>query len=176
MLEIDVIVGESFNDETSEFLYDTKHLVLEHSLISISKWESKWKKPFISSQDKTREELIDYVKCMSLSPMQDWVYDCIDQKTMNDILNYMNDTMTATSFPNQKSGAGNGEAITSELIYFWMTSYNIPFECQKWHLNRLMTLIRVCGIKNQPNKKMSKSETLAQHKSLNAARRSAHKH
>ena len=169
-----IIPGSEYYDEVNEkfiTLKETK-LVLEHSLVSISKWESKWKKPFIQGE-RTIEELKDYIRCMTLTQNVDpEVYKFIPVDILNDVVAYMNDPMTATWFndhatPQKK----NGEVITSELVYYWMTAMNIPMECQKWHFNRLMTLIRIAGEKNQPPKKMSKGDILRQNKSLNAMRR-----
>lgn len=149
-------------------------LVLEHSLVSISKWESKWKKEFISNKPKTHEESIDYIKCMTITQnvnddvykyLPDWVYKKVDE--------YIGDPMTATTFSTSSNGKKNTEKITSEVIYYWMITLGIPMECQKWHLNRLLTLIRVCEIKNAPQKKMSKSEVMRRNASLNASRRAA---
>lgn len=158
--------------------YTTKEtaLTLEHSLVSISKWESKWKRPFMSTQKGfTRIELQDYVRCMTLTQNVDpLVYNALSKQNYNDILKYMEDPMTATTINDKsipKKGPMGGEIVTSELVYYWMTALNIPFECQKWHFNRLMTLIRVASIKQQPPKKMSKRDVMAQNKSLNAARK-----
>lgn len=175
MLQLHIPAREYFDDETQEFktLKDTV-LQLEHSLISISKWESKWKKPFLSNEMRTLEESRDYVRCMTLnSNVQDLTYDLLTQEDFAKVKEYIDDKMTATWFnrDQEKKGTGRGPTITSELIYYWMISYNIPFECQKWHLNRLLTLIEVCEIKNTPPKKMSKKELYARNKALNDARR-----
>ena len=165
---------EAFDDESEKFVYvKGRTFVIEHSLVSISKWESKWKKPFITTKEKTIEELQDYVRCMTLTQnVDEEIYKYIPVPIMNEIIEYMNDPMTATWFSDvDKHNGRNGETITSELIYYWMTAANIPIECQKWHLNRLMTLIRIAGEKNQPPKKMSKNDILKQNKSLNAMRR-----
>lgn len=165
---------EAFDDESEKFVYvKGRTFVIEHSLVSISKWESKWKKPFITTKEKTVEELRDYVRCMTLTQnVDEEIYKYIPVPIMNEIIEYMNDPMTATWFSDvDKHNGKNGETITSELIYYWMTAANIPIECQKWHLNRLMTLIRIAGEKNQPPKKMSKNDILKQNKSLNAMRR-----
>lgn len=181
MLQIIIPEREYFDDQRQEFIYSKKHtLLLEHSLISISKWESKWKKPFLAnSNDRTIEESKDYIRCMSLSPTwDDSVYDDITNDEMKQIAEYIDDKMTATWFndkndPTQKNGkpGRNGQIITSELIYYWMISFNIPFECQKWHINRLLTLIRICQIKNTPAKKMKKKDLYARNRELNEARR-----
>ena len=175
MLQITIPEMEFFNSKTNEFkTYKSVSLSLEHSLVSISKWESKWKKPFLTNERKTREESIDYVKCMTITQnVPDDVYFRIDSETMNKIQEYIDDPMTATWFNEKKKNNRNGEAITAELIYFWMVSYNIPFECQKWHLNRLLTLIKVCDIKNTPSKKMSKKEAADWQREMNAKRRAS---
>ena len=147
-------------------------MVLEHSLLSISKWEAKWHKPYLAQNNKTQEETLDYVRCMCLNHDVDpTVFYGIDRKTFQDIADYIANPMTATTFSNRDKKKSR-EIITNELIYFWMTSFNIPFDpCQKWHLNRLLTLIEVASIKNQPPKKMGKREAAQQRAALNAQRR-----
>lgn len=172
-----------FWDENNEQFISVKsyELKLEHSLVSVSKWESKWKKPFLSGVDKTTEEIRDYIRCMTLTQNVDPnVYLSLSKENLDDASKYIDDTMTATWFsddpkntkktPTRKSR----ETITSELVYYWMIAQNIPFECQKWHLNRLLTLIRVCSIKNTPPKKMSKSEILRSQRMINEERRKAY--
>lgn len=173
MLTITIPATEEFDEIKGEFVYTKEQtLQLEHSLISISKWESKWCKSFLSKQDKTAEEVLDYIKCMTLNPgVDDNVYRCLTQANLNTINEYIGAPMTATCFSEDKNGKNNRETITSELIYYWMISLQIPFECQKWHLNRLLTLIRVCNVKNAPPKKMSKRDIMSRNASLNAARR-----
>ena len=173
MLTITIPKTEEFDEAKGEFVYVKEQtLQLEHSLISISKWESKWCKPFLSKQEKTFEETIDYIKCMTLNKnVSDDVYGCLTQANVNAINEYIGAPMTATTFYNHENGKKNNEQITSELVYYWMIALNIPFECQKWHINRLLTLIRVCNIKNQPPKKMSKREIISRNAALNAARR-----
>lgn len=173
MLNITIPATEVFDEAKGEFTYvKAQTLQLEHSLISISKWESKWCKPFLSNVDKTSEEVIDYVKCMTLNPsVDDSVYRCLTQANMKAINAYIDAPMTATTFFEDKTGKKNREIITAELIYYWMIALQIPFECQKWHLNRLLTLVRVCNIKNQPPKKMSKRDIMSRNARLNAARR-----
>lgn len=173
MLEI-VIPGAEQWDEVKQEFISTKEqtLKLEHSLVSLSKWESKWCQPFLSKKDKTVEQTIDYIKCMTLTQNVDPnVYNLLTKDNILKINEYISAPMTATTFHQENRSGGNGEIITSELIYYWMVSLNIPFECQKWHLNRLFTLIKVCSIKNQPPKKMSKKDILSRNASLNAARR-----
>lgn len=179
MISITVTDTEKFNERTGEFITVPGQTIrLEHSLVSVSKWESKWHKPFISRIDKTEDETLDYIRCMSLDDDIDpRVFLCIGNEDLKKIINYIDDPMTATWFneKNQQKQASSGEEVTSELIYYWMTALNIPMECQHWHLNRLMTLIRVCNIKNQPEKKMSKREALQRQQALNAARRKPRK-
>lgn len=176
MLRVTIPATERYDEENEEFI-NTKEqtLQLEHSLVSLSKWEAKWKKPFLSKDIKTHEETVDYIRCMTITQNVDPnVYDNIPDSVITKVNEYISDPMTATWF-NEKNakgkGGGSSEQTTSELIYYWMISFNIPFDCQKWHLSRLMTLIKVCEAKNQPSKKMSRRETANQYRALNAARR-----
>ncbi len=168
------IPAREFYDPVNNRFITTKavELVLEHSLLSISKWESKWHKPYLSPNEKTQEETIDYIRCMCLNREVDPnVFYAIDRKTFQSIADYISNPMTATTFHNREKKKSR-EIITNELIYFWMTNFNIPFDpCQKWHLNRLLTLIEVASIKNQPPKKMGRKEMLNQRSALNAQRR-----
>lgn len=173
MLEIVVPGCELFDEARMEFI-ETKptRLQLEHSLVSISKWESKWHKPFLSRNQPSREEAVDYVRCMTINRDVDpMVYRCIPDKLLAKVNDYINDPMTATTFSNTPKPTGGSQVITSEVIYYQMTALNIPFECQKWHLNRLLTLIRICSIKNQPPKKMSSKAAGKRYSELNAMRR-----
>lgn len=175
MLQIDVPQREYFDDLKQEFVYCPKcTLNLEHSLLSISKWESKWKKPFLSKDVKTYEESVDYIRCMTInSNVNPNSYIGIGKDVFDKVSEYINDGMTATWFNDKNSGksGGRGQVVTSELIYYWMIAFNVPFECQKWHLNRLLTLIKICEIKNAPNKKMKQKDIYAQNRALNAARK-----
>lgn len=162
-----------FDPNTKRFItVKTQKLVLEHSLISISKWEAKWHKPYLSRDEKTNEENIDYIRCMCLTQNVDPnVFYALDPKSAKIISDYISDPMTGTTFHNQDKRHGR-EIITNELIYFWMTQFGIPFDpCEKWHLNHLMTLINVAAIKNQPSKKMGKKDILSRNAALNAQRR-----
>ena len=174
MLQIKVPGKEAWDEKSEEFISvpDTV-LSLEHSLISISKWESKWHIPFLGKEEKTPEQINDYIKCMTITPnVKDEVYNCLTRQNINDVMAYINDPMTATTIKERDGGRRmSREIITSELIYYWMVALQIPFECQKWHINRLMMLIQVCNVKNQPDKKMSKRSTAQQNAALNAARR-----
>ena len=172
MLRI-VIPGQELWDEEKQEFINTKEQVLqlEHSLISLSKWESKWCKVFLSKQEKTAEETIDYIKCMTITPNVDpEVYTRLTKENIKEIQDYIAAPTTATYF-SLNDNKPSREQVTSELIYYWMIALTIPFECEKWHLNRLLTLIKVCNIKNQPPKKMGKREIMSRNAALNAARR-----
>ena len=165
-----------WDEERQEFIpipaTKEQKLQLEHSLIALSKWESKWCKPFFSKIEKTNEEVIDYIRCMTITTnVKPEIYYALTNKNITEVMNYINADMTATTFSDKKRGNGSREKITSELIYYWMIAFNIPFECEKWHLNRLLTLIRICEIKNEPQKKMSKGELASRNRALNAARK-----
>ena len=172
MLKLTIPKQELYDEEKNEFTYiDEKELRLEHSLISVSKWESIHEKPFLVESDKTIEEKIDYIKCMTLTQnVDDDIFQGLTTQNLLAADDYINAKMTATWFPKDDTRKSR-EIVTSELIYYWMVEYGIPFECQKWHLNRLMTLIRVCGVKKQPAKKMSKEAVLARNARLNAMRK-----
>lgn len=174
MLKIITEPIESFNNETSEFEYSKPvTLLLEHSLISISKWEAKYHKPFLSNSNKlTNEEFIDYIRFMTLNNnVNDEVYEKLNKQNISDIIEYIDDSQTATTFPDEKNSKISREIITSELIYYWMIHLNVPFEYQKWHINRLLILIKICNIKGQPDKKMSQRDIMNQNRQLNALRR-----
>ena len=173
MLQITVPAVEGWDESKQEFVnLKEQTLRLEHSLVSLSKWESKWCKSFFSKKEKTYEETLDYIKCMTLTQNVDPdVYTRLTRANVMEINKYIEAPMTATYFSEDKSSGGGGrEQVTSELIYYWMIALNIPPEYQKWHLNRLLTLIRVCEIKNQPPKKMSKGELMRRNSAINAAR------
>ena len=168
---------ELFNEATSEFIQVPGHkafpLQLEHSLISLSKWESKWKKPFLGSKESlTREEILDYVRCMTINGgIDEEAYQYIDNQELKQILDYMSDSHTATKIYDRRNHPQRQETITSELIYYWMIRCEIPQAYEKWHLNRLLTLIKVCNIKGGPDQKMSKQSIYNQNRELNARRR-----
>lgn len=147
-------------------------LQLEHSLVSLAKWESKWCKAFLSKTDKTPEETVDYIRCMTITPnVNPELYNHLTQGNIEAVNAYIAAPMTATYLSEDKNNKGSREVVTAELIYYWMIALQIPFECQKWHLNRLLTLIKVCNIKNSPPKKMSKRDLNSRNARLNAARR-----
>ena len=178
MLNITIPAIELYDNRTNLFSKTKEQtLSLEHSLVSVSKWEAKWHKPFISDKQKTTEELIDYVRCMTITQNVDPnIYNFLTQENMKQVNDYIKNSMTATWFsenPNTPKKPVNRQTITSELIYYWMVSLEIPFEAQKWHLNRLFTLIRIANIKNNPKgkKKMPRSDLNARNRALNASRR-----
>ena len=167
------ISPEGWDEKKNEFIEPkVQVLQLEHSLVSISKWESKWCKPFISKKDMTLEETIDYVKCMTLTQnVNPEVYTHLNSEHIDQVRDYIGAPMTATVISDDRNTKGKGETVTAELIYYWMIALQIPFECQKWHLNRLLMLIKVCNIKNQPPKKRSRRDIMSRNTALNAARR-----
>lgn len=178
MLTITIPKRKMWDDENQIFIYTQEaKLVLEHSLVSISKWEAKWHKPFLSDTKKTQKQSIDYVRCMTITQnVDETVYNALTTDNLNEVTAYIDDKMTATWFADPKNGQNKPpikkEVITSELIYYWMIALEIPFECQRWHLNRLLTLIKICNIKGKStNKKQSKKEIMSNNAALNAARR-----
>lgn len=170
--KIHVPKGEFWDERKREFVYTKETtLKLEHSLISIAKWESKWHIPYLSSE-KTNEQALDYVRCMTLNPDVDPnVYLRLTVNDIKELKEYIEDPMTATKIKEDGSKHGSGQIITAELVYYWMTQFNIPIEFEKWHFNRLITLIRVCAEESNPNKKMSKAEAAKSMREINAARR-----
>lgn len=175
MLKIETPETELWDEYNQRFILVKKQtLFLEHSLISLSRWESNWEKPFLKRNDKkTLVETIDYVRCMTVNNNVDPnVYRVLTADNINAINAYVNAKKTATIVYEDKHRS-TGETVTSELIYYWMVSLGIPFECQKWHLNRLLTLIRVCNVKNSPGKKMGRNALLNRYASLNKKRREA---
>jgi hypothetical protein len=174
MLTISVPSTELYDESTERFL-ESKETVLklEHSLISVSKWEAKWKKPFLTNEQKSKDETMDYIACMTISLNIDHsAYLGITSEVLEKINEYIEDPMTATTF--SKSSLTSRERspiITSELIYYWMVAMTIPFECEKWHLNRLLTLINICDLKNKPAKKRSSRDVGREQARLNAERK-----
>lgn len=173
MLQIKIPDIELYDEANNRFV--TRKgcvLTMEHSLLSLAKWESKWHVPFLTDKQQTIEQTIDYYRCMTITKnVNPLIYENIDQKIADEIDKYINDPMTATWFNNTSSGKEDRSVITAEIIYYQMIVLGIPFECEKWHLNRLMTLIRVVSTKSAPPKKMSKDEILAQQRRLNAERK-----
>lgn len=183
MLYIDIPEIELYSEEKNEFVKHKPHRIqLEHSLVSISEWESKWKKPFLNDKEpKTSEQTRDYIRCMTITQNvgeTDYDYILGSPYEMERINAYINDSMTATWFNDKVEGKGrpgSREIITSEVVYYYMIQANIPYECRKWHINRLLTLLRVCKAKSEPAKKMSKRELAQRNTALNAQRLAAAK-
>ncbi len=174
MLQLTVVIRpEGWDEEKEEFIEpEIRTLQLEHSLVSLSRWESKWHTSFLAKKELTVEETIDYIKCMTLTKgVCPDIYSYITNRHINIVQDYISDSMTATTFGKSSTGTRNRDIITSEIIYYWMIRFGIPFECQKWHLNRLLTLIRVCNVKSQPVKKKSLGEIMRNNAALNAERR-----
>ena len=172
MLILDISGREMWDEKKEEFVrVGGGTLKLEHSLVAISKWEAKYRRSFLSNDKKSREEIIDYIRCMSESEISESLLENLTTESINEIIEYIKSPMTATYLREDKNnGGGGGDKITSELIYYWMISFGIPFECQYWHLNRLMTLIRVCAAKSKGNKH-NKKDMLRSNAALNAARK-----
>lgn len=176
MFKITIPSIELFDEDTNTFLPSKETVLhLEHSLVSLSKWESKWCKPFLTKEPKTYKETIDYIECMTITQnVEHSVYMALDShpEIVEEVSKYIDAPMTATKVP-KGNGTPNKDVITAELIYYWMISLNIPLDCQKWHLNRLLTLINVCNYKNSPPTKRSRKEVASRYAALNAARRKA---
>ena len=180
MLKIVVPGQELFDEESCQFV-KTKDQVLklEHSLLSISKWESKWEVPFLyddPTRPKTRDMLVDYIKCMTLNEVPDEFYETLTQDVLDQISDYINAKHTATTFTETGSnGKKNNQIVTSELIYYWMVAAQIPMACEKWHINRLLVLIKIYGIENDTKKgskpKIGKRQQAIDRTKLNAQRR-----
>lgn len=175
MLQIDVPIGlGGWDEEKEEFVLPSTHTIcLEHSLVSLSKWESKWCKPFYSKKEKTPEEILDYIKMMAVTDdVQPEVWNHLTRENILAVREYIDAPMTATTFSKDPKAQTSRETITSELIYYWMISLQIPFDpCQYWHVNRLLTLVKVCSIKNAPPKKMSKGDIMRRNTAMNAERK-----
>jgi hypothetical protein len=173
MLTILVPETELYDEQKNEFIQIKEQtLVLEHSLVSIAKWESKWKKSYLSTKNKTYEETIDYIKCMTITKnVNPLIYRSLNREALESINRYINDPMTATYFSERDERPSGPSIITAEIVYYWMISLNVPMECQKWHFNRLIALIKVCNIKNNPGRKMSRREILTRNQALNEERK-----
>lgn len=175
MLKVTLVIPEQWDNRSQTFIPgETIVLKLEHSLVSVAKWESKWHKPFLSSKEKTNEEILDYIRCMTIEPedLDPNLYTKLTNDDFKVIGDYISDPMTATWFPKNGEERRTSEQITNELVYYWMISLGIPSEYQYWHLNRLFALIKVCGAKNQGNNKRKlTSSDLAARAELNAARK-----
>lgn len=171
MLEIIIPGVDLWDEKENRFIkIPQTTLKLEHSLFAISKWESFYKKPFLSKDDKQYDETIYYIKCMTIEPVDDNVYYALSNAVVDSIQEYINDKKTATFFLKKDKDDGQ-HIVTSEEIYYWMIVSEIPFSCDKWHFSRLMTLIKVCNEKNKKQKPMSEKELYQRNAELKAARR-----
>lgn len=173
MLALTVLGAELFDEENAVFTYAEGFVLeLEHSLVSLSKWESKHEKPFLAKEAKTDEEVLSYVEAMVLTPNPppDFLKK-LSRDNFDEINRYIDAKMTATWFAEQPNAPRTREIITAELIYYWMLSFTIPVECETWHLNRLFTLIKICNVKNSKPTKMSRAEAAARNRELNAQRK-----
>lgn len=171
MLRLTLPAVEMWDEQKQEFIYAKEQtLQLEHSLVSLSKWESKWHKPFLHTPSMSYEETLDYVRCMTLTQnVLPETYSRITESHIEQIREYIGNPMTATTFKEERGSKRNRDIITAEIIYYWMVAMQIPSDYQKWHLNRLLTLIRVCSIKNSKPKKQNTRETISQYAALNEA-------
>lgn len=177
MLKITILGDELYNEESNEFSQpELAVLELEHSLVSLSKWESFWEKPFLGKDEKTDEETLWYVQAMIQNDYDPEVLSHLSPKNLEDVNEYIGKKMSATWFSEQEETKAKKEVVTAEIIYYWMIALNIPWECQHWHLNRLLTLIRVVNAKNEPEKKPGKmdSSAMARRRALNEARKAKH--
>lgn len=175
MLEITVTGRELWDSRTCTFyVLKDQVLQLEHSLLSISKWESITHKPFLGKDPHTSKEIATYIRCMTLNKGVDpKAYEALTTKDLEKIKAYIDDPATATWFSkDENSRRPSRKAITSELIYYWMIAGNVPMQCEKWHLNRLLTLLHIIEIKNRPKKKGSRMSS-SRMASLNAQRLAA---
>jgi hypothetical protein len=173
MLKLTVLETEYFDEAKQEFAMQGGSVIeLEHSLASLSLWESKWEEPFLSERNKSHEEIVDYIRCMCLDPnIPPEVFSNLSQAHFDKVNEYINAKMTATFFNDSPHAPKSKETITAELIYYWMTVFQIPFECETWHLNKLFTLIKICNMKSAKPKKMSSRELAARNRELNNKRR-----
>lgn len=174
MLELTIEPVNLYNEELGEFFtVRGQTLKLEHSLVSVAKWESRWEKPFLSKTPMTFPQTVDYIRHMTITQNVDpFIFRQLANQHLDVIFEYMEAPMTATTFNEKKQPwSSNREVVTAEIIYYWMVEFQIPFECQRWHLNRLLTLINVVNLKRAPKKKMSKAEINKRNYDLNAARR-----
>ena len=171
VLDLYVPGKEFWNSELQEFIY-TKDITLhlKHSLVSLTRWEQHYKRRFLDDGPKNEEEYRFYIQCMTLNKDVDpLVYTVLQEDDIKKVTDYLHDSMTATTLPKQNNNRSNSEKLSSELIYYYMSALNIPFECEKWFLNNLIILISIASIKNNPQQKKSKP-SWSSIRALNAAR------
>lgn len=175
MLELHLPAEEVFDRKESK-IYKLPEITLrlEHSLLTISKWETIWELPFLSEEKKTNDQLHSYVSIMAGGNLEEETLNRLGQSHYEKLNTYLNAKHSATWFSDPPNQRKSTQTVTSELIYFWMTTYNIPFECENWPFARLMNLIRIASIKNDPDKgkkKRNKSQMLSERAMLNQKRR-----
>lgn len=172
VLHVNASGDEVYDEETGEFKPGSSvPLRLEHSLYTISKWEEKWKKPFLSDDEKTEDEMVDYIRCMAIDDVPDSLLNQLTQEDVKAIGKYISDDATATTINDHTHPGPRKHIITSEVIYYWMFSRQIPMECEHWHLNRLITLMRVWDAYSGSQKKMSRKDTASMYARENARRK-----
>lgn len=172
MLTIEILTGTLYDESINKFIEEKFSLDMEHSLVSLSKWESEFEKPFLGREGLTYEETLRYYQLMTLTPnIPPEIFQYLSQKNVDDIQHYVSRKNTATTFNEMVPHRPTREIITAEVIYYWMNVHNIDKSCENWHLNTLITYIRVCNIKNSPKKKIPRHEQAAQQRALNAQRR-----
>lgn len=176
MLELEVS-GEFYNEKSNQF-HDLKprKIRFEHSLLSLSEWESKWRVPFLKDDEKSDKQAIDYIRMMALDPINEDELRIVVADHMEEIIHYISESHTATTISSFSESVDRRSALhkqvwTSELIYFYMFSFGIPKECETWNLSRLMALIEIFSIKNSPSKKMSRRKTADMYRQINEQRR-----
>lgn len=169
-ITITIPEGEFWDEKQLQFVYSKEQSVtFEHSLVSISKWESKWHIPFLSKEEKTQEQTLDYIKCMTITQnVKDETYSCLSQENVKELTDYINNPMTAAWFSGNQGR--NNRIITSEVMYYYMIELGIPMECQRWHINRLFTLMKVINEERKDNK-MSTNELYRRNSELNRLRK-----
>lgn len=173
MLKIIVPSMDLFNEEDNTFTTVPETIIeLEHSLLAMSKWESKFQVPFLGSSPKTNQEMLEYVRLMIVTPnYPENILSRLTSENYDSIKEYIESSQSATTFSNRSKAKGKPEIITSELIYYWMVAFTIPFECESWNLNRLFALIRICDIKNSKPKPMTQRELAERNRSINEQRK-----
>lgn len=173
MLKITIPGGELYDEVNERFIYiEPYDLKLEHSLSSLSKWESKWEIPFLGNQERTNEQTIDYIRCMTLTEdVPESIYGRLTSENIEAISAHISAKMSATWFSESETSKVSKKVITAEIIYYWMVQASIPIELENWHINKLLTLIQVCSRENQPEKKLSRAEVMDRNRKLNEARK-----
>lgn len=176
ILHITIPGKENWDSVKEEFIYEEDaELYLQHSLVTVAEWEARWKISFLDTDNKTPEQITDYIKIMTINQneVDDSVYKRLTKENLDEINRYLKDEMSATTITDHGTPESNGrnEIITAEIVYYWMFSHNVPVEFENWHFNRLITLLKTCNIKSNPDNKMTKQETAKMYAEMNKARR-----